>query len=167
MLKRRNFIMATVGFGLSPYLQAKTTKPFEKKFIKVKALIASVQAHMFPNKSMLPSAVAMKSVDFLFETINHPSYDKDIRAFVVEGAEEFARLTHGKFLAMTHTEKEKALRDYEESSYGSSWLSRIMTLTMEGMFGNPIYGSNTNELGWKALGAFGGQPRPKKRYLDV
>jgi len=40
-------------------------------------------------------------------------------------------------------------------------------LTMEGMFADPIYGSNTNELGWKALGAFGGQPRPKKRYLDV
>jgi len=67
-----------------------------------------------------------------------------------------------------HTEeKEKALRAYEESSYGRNWLSRIMTLTMEGMFGDPIYGSNVKESGWKALHAFGGQPRPKSRYIEL
>ena len=40
-----------------------------------------------------------------------------------------------------------------------------MTITMEGMFSDPIYGSNIKESGWKALGAYGGFPRPKTKYL--
>jgi len=103
----------------------------------------------------------------LYETIAHESYDRDIRVFVLEGAEELNSRTKGKFLKMTHLKREKALRDYEETEYGSNWLSRIMILTMEGMFSDSIYGSNIQEVGWKALASFGGQPRPKKRYLDV
>jgi len=122
---------------------------------------------MFPVNSELPSAKKMYAIVFLYETIAHESYDRDIKAFVLEGAEELNIRTKGKFLKMTHSKREKVLRDYEETEYGSSWLSRIMTLTMEGMFSDPIYGSNVQKAGWKALGSFGGQPRPKKRYLDV
>ena len=41
-----------------------------------------------------------------------------------------------------------------------------MTITMEGMFSDPVYGSNIKEDGWKALGAYGGFPRPKTKYLE-
>jgi len=68
---------------------------------------------------------------------------------------------------MTKVEKEKALRAYEKTNYGSSWLSRIMTLTMEGMFSDPIYGSNTKEAGWKSVGAYGGYPRAKIKYMGL
>ena len=97
--------------------------------------------------------------------MNHKSYDKDIRAFVIEGAEELMSREKGTFVSMTEAEKEKALRAYEETGYGSNWLSRIMTLTMEGLFSDPIYGSNVHEAGWKALGAYGGLPRATKRYV--
>ena len=166
MLKRRNFMIGTLGLGLSPYLKAKEANHFEKDFSKVKRLISAVQVHMFPEGSLLPSSITMKSINFLFETVAHPSYDKDIRAFVLEGTEELADRTDSKFVTMTHSAKEKALRDYEATGYGSSWLSRIMTLTMEGMFGDPMYGSNTQEVGWKALHSFAGEPRPKARYLE-
>lgn len=121
---------------------------------------------MFPAGSKLPSAKEMHVTQFLFETVTHKSYDKDIRAFVLEGAEELILRENGRFVSMSHNEKEKALRAYEETHYGSSWLSRIMTLTMEGMFSDPIYGSNVNEAGWKAIGSYGGFPRAKTRYLE-
>jgi len=164
MLKRRKFIAGTVLLGLSPYLNAKDKEPFLKQFISVKRVIAEVQEHMFPEHTLLPSASKAKVIDFLYQTISHQSYDKDIRAFVIEGAEEF--ITREKnFFSLSFVEKEKALRRYEESSYGSAWLSRIMTVTMEGMFADPIYGANPNEIGWQALHAFGGQPRAQGRYL--
>jgi hypothetical protein len=103
----------------------------------------------------------------LLETIIHSSYDKDIRQFVIEGAEELENREEGKFTALSEKEKERALRAYEETRYGSNWLSRIMTLTMEGMFSDPIYGSNVKEAGWKALGAYGGLPRPTTRYIKL
>ena len=142
-------------------------KKYEKAFQEVRPTIAAVQEHMFPTGSKLPSAKAMNVTQFLFETITHKSFDKDIRAFVLEGAQELLSREKGGFTSMSHAEKEKALRAYEETNYGSSWLSRIMTLTMEGMFSDPIYGSNVNEAGWKALSAYGGFPRPKTRYIAL
>ncbi|HHO65095.1 MAG TPA: gluconate 2-dehydrogenase subunit 3 family protein, partial [Epsilonproteobacteria bacterium] len=91
----------------------------------------------------------------------------DIRAFILEGAKELDDRTKGKFLSMTVKEKEKALRAYEDTGYGSNWLARIMTVTMEGLFSDPVYGSNKKEAGWKALGAYGGLPRPKTRYIAL
>jgi hypothetical protein len=167
MMKRRTFLAFGSALGLSPYIEAKVTSSFEKEFQKVERLIAAVQEHMFPPGSILPSAKAMEVHTFLFETISQENYDKDIRAFVLEGAEELQSREKGKFLSMTTVQKEKALRDYEGTGYGSNWLGRIMTITMEGLFSDPIYGSNKKEAGWKALHAYGGKPIARTRYIAL
>jgi len=166
-IERRSFLIFGSLFGLSPYVSAREISKFENEFKEVKLTISAVQEHMFPPTSKLPSAKNMNAIAFLFETVEHKSFDKDIRAFVIEGAQEFMTREKGTFISMSDERKEKALRAYEETNYGSSWISRIMTLTMEGMFCDPIYGSNVKEAGWKALNAYGGQPRPNTRYLDV
>jgi len=165
--RRRQFLILGSILGLSPYIHAKRESKYEKEFDKVRPTIAAVQEHMFPDGSKLPSAKTMNVTQFLFETITHKSFDKDIRAFVLEGAEELVSREQGRFVSMTTRDKEKALRAYEETNYGSSWLSRIMTLSMEGMFSDPVYGSNVNEAGWKALKVNGGYPRPKTRYIEL
>lgn len=165
--KRRQFLIWGTIFGLSPYIHAKSMRTYEKAFRQIEPTISAVQEHMFPKGSKLPSAKEMNVTQFLFETVTHKSFDKDIRAFVLEGAEELVIREKGRFVAMTHQEKEKALRAYEKTNYGSAWLSRIMTLTMEGMFSDPIYGSNIKEAGWKAIHAYGGSPRPKTRYIEL
>ncbi|HSR73401.1 MAG TPA: gluconate 2-dehydrogenase subunit 3 family protein [Sulfurovum sp.] len=165
--KRRQFLLWGSLLGLSPYLHAKSLRSYEKAFRQIEPTIASVQQHMFPDGSKLPSAKAMNATQFLFETVTHKSFDRDIRAFVLEGARELFEREKGRFVSMSYQEKEKALRAYEETAYGRSWLSRIMTLTMEGFFSDPIYGSNINEAGWGAIDAYGGFPRPKTRYIDL
>lgn len=165
--KRRQFLILGSILGLSPYIHAEKVSKYAKEFNKVRPTIAAVQEHMFPKGSKLPSAKTMNVTQFLFETITHKSFDRDIRAFVLEGAEELVSREKGAFLSLSYEEKEKALRAYEETNYGSSWLSRIMTLSMEGMFSDPVYGSNVNEAGWKALHVNGGYPRPKTRYIEL
>ena len=165
-IKRRKFLILGSLLSLSPYLKAEEITAFEKEFKTVEATISAVQQHMFPEKSTLPSAKAMRVTRFLFETIRHKSFDRDIRAFTLEGAKELMKREKGRFTSMTSVDKEKALRAYEETNYGSSWLERIMTLTMEGMFSDPIYGSNVKEAGWKSVGSYGGFPRPKTKYLE-
>lgn len=166
-IERRSFLIWGSLLGLSPYLKAEEVSTFDQSFKKVEATIFAVQMHMFPEGSKLPSAKSMQVNTFLFETITHKSYDRDIRAFVLEGAEELFSREKGRFTTMTQLEKEKALRAYEATNYGSSWLERIMTLTMEGLFSAPIYGANKNEAEWKALNAYGGYPRPTTKYLGV
>lgn len=166
-MKRRKFLILGSVLGLSPYIQAKEISTFEKVFKEVEPTLSAVQEHLFPEGSTLPSARSMKTIEFLFETMMHKSFDKDIKAFVVEGAKELDQREKGRFTSMTKEEKEIALRAYEETNYGSSWLSRIMTLTMEGLFSDPIYGSNIKEAGWQALSSYGGFPRPKTRYIAL
>lgn len=166
MLKRREFIVSTILLGVSTTINAENVSPLEKSFLEVKDVIFMVQAHMFPKGNTLPSAKETSVIEFVYETIMHPSYDKDIRDFVIEGAQELIEREKESFLTLSATEREKVLRSYEETNYGSAWLSRIMTLTMEGMFSDPIYGANKAELGWKSIGSYGGYPRAKGRYLE-
>jgi len=163
--RRRDFLIWGSLLGISPYLHAKDLHRDEKAFRQIEPTIAAVQEHMFPSGSKLPSAKAMNATQFLFETVIHQSFDRDIRRFVLEGAKELESREKGRFASMSHQEKENALRAFEETTYGRSWLSRIMVLTMEGMFADPIYGSNTKEAGWKAINAYGGLPRPQTRYI--
>lgn len=166
-MKRRKFLILGSIVGFSPYLPAKEISTFEKAFKKLEPTLRAVQEHLFPEGGKLPSAKSMKVTQFLFETMMHKSFDKDIKAFVLEGAKELEKREKGRFVSMTQKDKEIALRTYEETNYGSSWLSRMMTLTMEGLFCDPIYGSNVKEAGWQALSSYGGFPRPKTRYIEL
>ncbi len=167
-MKRRKFLILGSVFGLSSSLLGKKNNVvFSKSLKSVEKTIQSAQQHLFPEGSKIPSAQSMNATQFLLETITHPSYDKDIRLFIIEGAEELESREEGKFTGLSEKEKERALRAYEETHYGSNWLSRIMTLTMEGIFSDPIYGSNVKEAGWKALGSYGGLPRPTVRYIKL
>jgi len=165
-MKRRTFLVFISALGLSSYVQAKENSHFEKQFKTVEDIISAVQEHFFPEESKIPSAESMNLTRFLFHTVSHKSYDRDIRAFVIEGAKELQK-REKTFLFLSSQEKEISLRAYEETGYGSNWLSRIMILSMEGLFSDPIYGANIKEGGWKALNAYGGFPKPKTRYIDV
>ncbi len=165
-MKRRVFLILGSIFGLSSILSSKDTDVLKlSSSLQVKKTISAVQEHLFPTQSLLPSAKSMQVIEFLFETIMHKTYDKDIRLFILQGAKELERRERGVFVSLTFLEKERALRAYENSSYGSSWLSQIMVLTLEAMLSDPIYGSNIHQEAWSALGTNGGEPRPKKEYL--
>ena len=166
-MRRRKFLILGSIMGAATYLQAKEISEFEKTFKKVEPTLLAVQEHLFPEGSKIPSARSMNVTQFLFETMMHKSFDKDIKAFVIEGAKELERREKGGFASMTEQEKEKALRAYENTEYGRNWLSRIMTLTLEGLFSDPIYGSNIKEAGWKSISSYGGFPRPKSKYIEL
>ncbi len=166
-MKRRKFLILGSILGFSSAIKAKEVSAFEITFQKLEPTLSAVQEHLFPEGSKLPSAKAMHATQFLFETMQHRSFDKDIKAFILEGAKELQKREKGEFVSLSYEEKEKALREYEKTDYGRNWLSRIMTLSMEGLFCDPIYGTNIQEAGWKALSSYGGFPRPKRRYIGL
>lgn len=166
-MKRRKFLILGSILGFSSAIKAKEVSAFEITFQKLEPTLSAVQEHLFPEGSKLPSAKAMHATQFLFETMQHRSFDKDIKAFILEGAKELQKREKGEFVSLSYEEKEKALREYEKTDYGRNWLSRIMTLGMEGLFCDPIYGTNIQEAGWKALSSYGGFPRPKTRYIGL
>ena len=168
-VERRAFLAGVGVFGAAVCLPQRTKAAQEpsKAFAEAVPVIAAVQQHMFPKGGNLPDAETMRMSRFLIETVAHPTYDRDIRAFVIEGAKELMLREKGKLLDYDHGAMEAALRRYEATDYGSNWLSRIMILSLEALLGDPVYGSNVGEAGWKAVQSFGGHPRPSTRYIKL
>lgn len=163
-MKRRNFLIWSSIIGISPYVKAQN---IDKEIEELRATFESVQEHLFPKGSLVPSASSMKLTQFLFDTMSHHSFDKDIREFVLNGAKKLDKRTKGKFITMNSQAKEEALRDFEDTKFGQNWLNRIIMLSMEGLFCDPIYGSNINQEGWRAIDTYGGNPRPQTKYLGL
>ncbi len=168
-VERRAFLAGVGVFGAAVCLPQRTKAAQEpaKTFAEAVPVIAAVQRHMFPKGGKLPDADMMHMNRFLIETVAHPTYDRDIRAFIIDGAKELMLRENGKLLGYNHGAMEAALRRYEATDYGSNWLSRIMILSLEALLGDPVYGSNVGEAGWRTVQSFGGQPRPKTRYIQL
>jgi hypothetical protein len=163
-MNRRCFLGVCVVGGASTLLASEheeTTRIPDDSYHTIEA----VQEHMFPRNILLPSAQNFHATQFLIETIMHPTYDKDIQKFVIEGARELQSREKQHFLAYGVEQKEKALREYEETDYGSGWLDRIMLLSLEGLLSDPLYGGNYAQSGWSVLQTNGGDPRPMIRYI--
>ncbi len=167
-MKRRDFLISGTLLAQGICLEAATQTPLSMENVPddVWQMIETVLEHMFPDHSTIPSAKSMKLILFVRQTLMHPSYDKDIRRFLIEGAQKLHKQSKERFFFMSSESREEALRSYEKTDEGRQWLQRIMILGMEGVFGDPVYGANIGEAGWKALGTSGGAPRPKTRYIE-
>ena len=100
-MKRRRFLILGSILGLTSCIQAKEISEFEKRFNEVAPTLLAVQEHLFPEGSKIPSAKSMNTIQFLFDTMMHESFDKDIKAFVLEGAQELVKREKGRFTSMT------------------------------------------------------------------
>ena len=167
MIKRRKFLQYSTLLGVNTSVHAKIGHKESEALEHVLPTIIAIEAHMFPPESPVPLPDTKKMKTFLRETLSHPSFDKDIRRFIIEGAEDFMKKEKKSFILMESEAREDALRHYEKSSYGQAWLSRILLMALEGLFSDPIYLANQNEDGWKALNSFAGMPRPERKYMDV
>ena len=82
----------------------------------------------------------------------------------IAAANDWSRKTYGRdFDGLAPDKRAEALKEMQEgkaefASFSSkAFFGRLLTLTMEGFFGDPIYGGNRNKVAWKMLG-FPGLP---------
>ncbi len=163
----RRLFLTLFGASSSTLLLSSPHKMKEYLPTDTLTLIYAVQQHMFPEGSTIPSAKSFNAIGFLNETVSHSSFDKDIRKFIIDGSEKLQKREKSRFLHYNSKEMEIALRSYEETSYGSGWLDRIVLLCLEGLLSDPIYGGNSEQSGWKALQTRGGEPRSTSRYIEL
>ena len=138
---------------------------------KEKSILNAVLLHLFPSEPEGPGASELKAGNYLSWIINDPNialYKKELLISGIHWAEETAiERFQQSFVALSKDQKEETLRDLENYSNGRRWLSSVLNYILEALLGDPIYGSNTNESGWKWLGHIPGYPRPREeqKYL--
>src|SRR3984885_7549924 len=87
-------------------------------------------------------------------------------------ANDWSRKTYGRdFDRLDPDKRIEALKAMEEGNAAfanlnsRAFFARVLTLTMEGFFGDPLYGGNRNKASWRMLG-FPGLPATYANLID-
>jgi len=162
---RRKFLLA--GFAGSIVLLSFNSKIFAG--VKVIDTLSQVQDDLFPQTTNVPTKKQINAKAYLSLMLNHPRVTKTDKDFLKNGVkwlnEESNSLYSKIYTKLDSDKRQEVLRSISKSSWGESFIADNLKFTFEAMLGDPIYGSNKDESGWKWLNHTAGLPRPKEAYL--
>jgi len=158
---RRNFLKA--GFLSSAIF---VTSGCELFFITTpRDTFKVLQDDLFPKAQEL----GIDTSSYLSIVFHHSRISKEDITFLKNGVkwlnEEALKLHKTSYTKLLTTQREEVLKNIVDTKWGENFLYNVMNYLFEAMFGDPIYGSNNKESGWKWLEFQGGEPRPKEIYL--
>ena len=166
MIDRRRFL--EIGFLSVGILLFEGSKLHS--VVKPIDTIATLQYDLFPKNSFAPDIDLAHFGDYLENVILKHSRIREIdKEFLINGAkwlnEEAIKLYGKNYTLLSKTQREMTLQKISQTKWGDRWLYDIFSYLIEALLGDPIYGINQDEVGWRWLGFKGGVPRPKKAYL--
>ncbi|TQV85530.1 gluconate 2-dehydrogenase subunit 3 family protein [Aliikangiella coralliicola] len=148
----------------------KTTSVFNEH---QKTVIDSVQMHLFPEDGDGPNARDINALAYLeFAMTDKKNIDDGDPEFLAKGVgwlEDLSEQTQGdSFLKITTAKQEQILKQIAGSEAGENWLSLLVYYLTEALLLDPVYGGNTDTIGWQWLKHQPGFPRPVagKTYRD-
>ena len=168
-ISRRQFVqrlgLLSAGMLLPAALTATTTA--QKQPTPVQApwpTIAAVQENLFPAEPDSPGANDINAASYLKNLIEEPRFDRDERAFILNGPtwlNELAHDEHAKpFTQLTVAQQEQLLQRIAHSNAGENWLSLLLLYIFEALLSSPVYGGNPDGIGWRWLEHNPGFPQP-------
>lgn len=128
---------------------------------------------LFPDDGNGPSIESLNTLNYILWVLKDAGANPTHQTYLIEGidwADEIAIEKSGKkYSELDQAERERAIHYYTETDYGKEWCSIMMTLILESLLLDPIYGANINEAGWKWLDHTPGFPQPDEsnRYENV
>lgn len=158
---RRNFFKTTFLSSLVMVMSNNTL------FASVTPLqtLSIVQEDLFP-KEMITSSNAYPYISNIFK---HSRVSAEDKQFLRNGTkwlnEEAVRQYKQVYTKLSSKERQNILEQIAQESWGESWIKTVLSYILEATLGDPIYGINKNESGWKWLNHTSGLPRPKEKYL--
>jgi hypothetical protein len=124
-----------------------------------------VKDDLFPHANTLDS----NSFAYFSLVLQHSSISDDSKQFLRNGTKwinEEAVNTYSKvYTHLSAEQRQNILKIISKESWGESWIRAVLKYILEATLGDPIYGVNKGEKGWKWLKFEAGQPRPTGAYL--
>lgn len=158
---RRNFLQ--LGFLSSAVLIMQGCELFS--ITTSRDTIKILQNDLFPKAEEL----GINTVNYLSIVLKHSRIDPQEKKFIKNGAkwlnESAVELFGTSYTKLPAQKRQSVLEDIAQTQWGSNYIDTMLRYTLEASLGDPIYGGNNKEAGWKWLGHKGGEPRPKKAYL--
>ncbi|MFK5938445.1 MAG: gluconate 2-dehydrogenase subunit 3 family protein [Sulfurimonas sp.] len=127
--------------------------------------IKVLQRDLFPKAQEL----GINTSSYISIILHHSRVSEEDKAFIKNGVkwlnEEAVKMYKETYVKLLSTHRQEVLREIVKTEWGESFMYNMNSYLFEAMLGDPIYGGNDKEAGWKWLGFTGGQPRPKEMYL--
>lgn len=133
--------------------------------------IVAVQEHLFPAEDTAPGATDVHAAHYLHFVLSDAMFEAADKQFIIANVTTLQALVQNRFGKpfdrLTTEQKETSLREFETDSTGRKWITEILGYIFEALLTDPVYGGNTNMVGWEWLGHRPGFPRPpaNKRYF--
>lgn len=172
-VSRRNFLKNSLAVGVLSqvsFIQS-CTDEFSKTILSDKQLkiIISVQNILFPKDENGPGAFDFNSHLYLLWVLSDKRIPSDEKQYIVDGIrwinESSEENYSKKYLKLSKKEQVNLIQTIAKTNWGESWLSVLLTFIFEAMISDPIYGFNTDEIGWKWLQHQAGYPRATKELM--
>jgi gluconate 2-dehydrogenase gamma chain len=166
-MKRINFIRLSVIGGLAiqiPFLNSCLKNNASPLTDKQANCLKQIQNILLPADNFGPSAKDINAFNYVLEVLNDPLYDKDQREYIISGLSKINDIAqkdkNTDFINLSSGEQDNYVQILsQDKNWGESWFSFQLSLLMEALLSDPIYGSNTDESGWKWLAHTSGYPR--------
>lgn len=127
-------------------------------------LLSQVQDHLIPSEDNSPGAKDVRATRYLEVALTGRDIDTRDLPRIKKGLDILAALLKKRgvplFSHLSLSQREKLLREVEDTSDGEVWLRLILGYTLEAYVGDPSYGGNTDGIVWAWLGHTPGYPRP-------
>lgn len=128
-------------------------------------ILKVVQVDLFPQKAV-ENANAYRYLSVIFKHSLVSDSDKQYLRNGTRWINEEAVLEYDKsYIDLDSSQRQKILKQISKESWGKSWMKTVLSYIMEATLGDPIYGINKNESGWKWLSHTPSFPRPKEALL--
>ena len=127
--------------------------------------IRMVQNDLFPKAK----ALNIETANYITLILKSRYVSDEDKLFLKNGTkwlnETSVEMYKNIYTKLTYIERQNVLKEISQTKWGDSWLYNMMNYIFEAMLGDPIYGGNNKEAGWKWLAFEGGKPRPTKAYV--
>lgn len=123
------------------------------------------------HKDLFPEAqkLGIETASYMSIVFHHSKISQSDKDFLKNGVkwlnEEALKMYKSSYVKLSRKERQAVLKSIAKVEWGESFIYDVMSYMFEAMLGDPIYGGNNKEAGWKWLAFTGGLPRPKKAYL--
>ena len=128
-----------------------------------------LQEDLFPNIERFNISIkGINAKEYLAYILHHKKISQNEKKFIKDGFKILNRysikLQKDLYYKLPKDKRDKVLKYISKTKWGKDFIETILTYILEALLGDPIYGINTNEVGWKWLNHQPGVPRPIKAY---
>ncbi len=124
---------------------------------------------LLPETKKSPGANENNVLAYISLILHHSRVSQAQKKFIRNGVQWLNEeaLSQYKLLytKLSEPKRQALLKDIAKTGWGESFIFTMLGYGFEAMLGDPVYGVNKNESGWKWLKHKPGLPRPKEALL--